>query len=130
MVVAELVDLQPDVIVRGLVPGEPVTVVVSAPAGADAVRLVYRSADGSVHEQLVYRFQEAELSVDAPGSIRPFGADGQLFRLAAEARRIELAYLFDHRLAVHLSRALEPLPHQIQAVYGGEMLRAPATLPT
>ena len=66
--------------------------------------------------------------MEAPGAIRPFDADGRLFRLAAEARRIELAYLFDQRLAVHLSR-VEPLPHQIQAVYGEMLPRQAAALP-
>ncbi|MGH9179865.1 MAG: SNF2-related protein [Acidimicrobiales bacterium] len=47
-----------------------------------------------------------------------------LFRLAAEARRISLAHLLDPRLAVHLS-LLEPLPHQIQAVYGAMLPRHP-----
>ena len=49
-----------------------------------------------------------------------FDADGETFTLVSEARRIRLAHLFDPLLAVHLSR-VEPLPHQIRAVYG-EML--------
>ena len=48
--------------------------------------------------------------------------DGALFRLAAEASRIRLAYLFDPYLAVHASR-IEALPHQITAVYGEMMSR-------
>jgi hypothetical protein len=40
------------------------------------------------------------------------------------ARRIRLAYLFDPRLAVHLS-LIEPLPHQIIAVYGEMLPRQP-----
>ena len=42
----------------------------------------------------------------------------------AEARRIQLAHLFDDRLAVHLS-LIEPLPHQISAVYGEMLPRQP-----
>lgn len=53
-----------------------------------------------------------------------FDGDGALFRLVAEARRIRLAYLFDPRLAVHLS-LIEPLPHQIVAVYGEMLPRQP-----
>ena len=49
-------------------------------------------------------------------------ADGSLFRLVSEAKRISLAYLFDPFLAVQTSN-LDPLPHQIDAVYG-EMLPA------
>jgi SNF2 family DNA or RNA helicase len=53
-----------------------------------------------------------------------FDADGHLFRLVSEARRIRMAYLFDPMLAVHLSQ-LEALPHQIQAVYGAMLPRLP-----
>ena len=48
---------------------------------------------------------------------RPVTADGRLFRLAAEAGRIRLAPLFAPNVAIHASR-IEPLPHQITAVYG------------
>ena len=38
------------------------------------------------------------------------------FQLACEAKRIDLAFLFDPMMAVHTSN-VEPLPHQITAVY-------------
>ena len=41
-----------------------------------------------------------------------------------EAHRIRLAYLFDQLLAVHTS-LVEPLPHQITAVYGEMLPRQP-----
>src|SRR5438105_3234157 len=53
-----------------------------------------------------------------------FDADGALFRLVSEARRIRLAHLFDPYLAVHTS-SVEPLPHQITAVYGEMLPRQP-----
>ena len=59
-----------------------------------------------------------------PGPERSFGADGRRFRLAAEAERIRLAHLFDPYLAVHASH-IEPLPHQITAVYGEMLPRQP-----
>ena len=46
-----------------------------------------------------------------------------MFRLVSEAYRIRMAYLFDPWLAIHLSR-VEPLPHQITAVYGEMLPRA------
>ena len=45
-----------------------------------------------------------------------FDADGDHFRLASEARRIELAHLFDPFTAVEAA-GIDPLPHQIEAVY-------------
>ena len=44
--------------------------------------------------------------------------------LASEANRIRLAYLFDPLLAVHTS-LVDPLPHQITAVYGEMLSRQP-----
>ena len=58
------------------------------------------------------------------GPRRSFDADGRLLRLVAEAERIRLAHLFDPYLAVHASR-IEPLPHQITAVYGEMLPRQP-----
>ncbi len=45
-----------------------------------------------------------------------FDGDGTTFRLVAEAHRIRFAHLFDPLLTVHTS-LVEPLPHQITAVY-------------
>ena len=53
-----------------------------------------------------------------------FQADGQLLRLVSEAYRISLAHLFDPLLAVHTS-LIDPLPHQITAVYDEMLTRQP-----
>ena len=53
-----------------------------------------------------------------------FDGDGALFRLVSEAQRIRLAHLFDPVLAVHTS-VVEPLPHQITAVYEHMLPRQP-----
>ena len=53
-----------------------------------------------------------------------FDGDGDLFRLVSEALRIHLAHLFDSALAVHTS-LVEPLPHQITAVYEAMLPRQP-----
>src|SRR2546428_7648256 len=49
---------------------------------------------------------------------------GHPLRLVSEAYRIKLAYLFDPLLAVHTS-LVDPLPHQIMAVYGEMLPRQP-----
>lgn len=108
----------------GLIPGESVSVVAVQRAGESSVRLTYRLSNGVVDEQIVYRMQESDLAELDAQRIRPFDADGVLFRSVAEARRIQLAYLFDPRLAVHLSQ-IQPLPHQIEAVYGELLPRQP-----
>ena len=53
-----------------------------------------------------------------------FDGDGALFRLVSEAQRIRLAHLFDPVLAVHTS-LVDPLPHQITAVYESMLPRQP-----
>jgi len=53
-----------------------------------------------------------------------FDGDGAAFRLVSEANRIRLAHLFDPVLAVHTSE-VDPLPHQITAVYEAMLPRQP-----
>ena len=117
-------DLVAGASLRGLVAQEAVTIVAAEFHGQAAVTLTVRRPSGEVASELVYRADEERLTVEDRAAPWTFDADAGLFRLAAEARRIRLAHLFDPRLAVHLS-LLEPLPHQIQAVYGSMLPRHP-----
>ena len=122
---ARLEDLAPGASVRGLTAsGGLVEVVAVQWHGSSAVTVTYRTGEGRVDERLVYRDDEALLSVAERGRAWSFDGDGDLFRLVSEARRIGMAHLFDPMLAVHLSR-IEPLPHQITAVYGEMLPRQP-----
>jgi superfamily II DNA or RNA helicase len=107
----------------GVVPAATVEVVAAVPHGADAVQLIYRDASGGIAEEIVYRGDEERLRL-AESSLRPFDAVAADFKLAAEAQRIRLAGLYDPMLAVATS-AIEPLPHQIRAVYGDMLPRTP-----
>jgi superfamily II DNA or RNA helicase len=122
-VTARLEQLVPDAVVDGLVAGTPATVVAARWAGR-ALVVTYRTPAGHVDEQVMYREDEAKLSLQSDRRAWAFDADPALFRLVAEARRIRLAHLFDPRLAVHLS-LIEPLPHQIAAVYQEMLPRQP-----
>ena len=73
---------------------------------------------------LLYRDNEADLEIVELGRPWSFDGDGALFRLVSEAQRIHLAHLFDPVLAVHTS-IVEPLPHQITAVYESMLPRQP-----
>ena len=119
----QLEELKPGVRVEGLVPGEAVTVVAARWHGGSAVELTFKYAAGGLGQQVVFRHHEAELSTST-GRTRPFTADASDFKLAAEAQRIGLAGLFDPMLAVATSE-VQPLPHQIQAVYGEMLPRTP-----
>ena len=118
-----LEDLSSGVRVAGVVPGETVSVVAAQWHGSDAVELTYKTLDGGLRQQVLFRADEAKLSLSDAGS-RPFDADAEEFRLVAEAQRISLAGLFDPMLAVATSD-VQPLPHQIRAVYGEMLDRTP-----
>ncbi len=114
-----LEDIKTGTRLAGIVPGEPVEVVAAAMRGRDAAELAFKRLDGSLAQQLLYRADEDSIE-QASSQSRPFDADAGEFKLAAEAQRITLAGLFDPMLAVATSD-VQPLPHQIRAVYG-EML--------
>ena len=119
-----LESLVPGAVVHGVLPDAPVEVVQVAWHGSAAVTLTYRRADGQVEEELLYRADEPRLRVEAGREAWALDADPALFRLTSEAMRLRLAYLFDPYLAVHTSN-LEPLPHQITAVYEEMLPRQP-----
>ncbi|MEP0959977.1 DEAD/DEAH box helicase [Microcoleus sp. FACHB-1515] len=110
--------------VNGILPDRAFTIVDVTWSHADIVTLVYKDAGGNLGAELVMRDREPELEVVAAGSPWSFDGDGALLRLVSEAHRIRLAYLFDPVLAVHTS-LVEPLPHQITAVYGEMLARQP-----
>lgn len=128
---SRLEDLKPGVVVTGVAAGEPVTVVAAEWHGSSCVTLTYRRPSGGVDHRLVFRSEEEGLTVDGADGGWAFDADGALFRLAAEARRVRLAYLFDPRLAVHHpgpaggpGRAHPPGGHRPQVERGGPASRA------
>ena len=119
-----LEQLSAGLVVDGVVPRVPVTVVAVSWHGSSALTLTYRDPDAQVAEVLLGRDAESRLSVPASGPRWSFDADGAEFRLAAEAQRMQLAALSDPMLAVSTSD-LEPLPHQIRAVYEEMLPRSP-----
>ncbi len=110
--------------VRGILPSAIVNVVSVQWHGADALTLTYRDPAGRVAEEVLFRHDEARLETVEQGRPWSFDGDGAMFRLVAEAQRIRLAHLFDPVLAVHTS-LVDPLPHQITAVYETMLPRQP-----
>src|SRR5579859_6758860 len=119
-----LEDLQPKAAIRGILPDALVTVVNVQWFGSEAVELTYKTPAGKVANELLYRHDEPRIQVVEHGRPWSFDGDGSLFRLVSEAHRIRLAHLFDPVLAVHTSM-VEPLPHQITAVYEAMLPRQP-----
>jgi superfamily II DNA or RNA helicase len=117
-------DIRKDAQIEGLVSDQIARVVSTDLLAPDCCQCLYRLPDNSLHEALLYRADEARLSLVAKGAQWAFDADGEQFKLATEAYRINLAHLFDPFMAVHTAN-VEPLPHQITAVYEAMLPRQP-----
>ena len=120
----KLEDLQANAAVRGILADGLATVVGVQWFGSEALELTYKTPAGKVANELLYRDDESRLDIAETGRPWSFDGDGALFRLVSEAQRIRLAHLFDPVLAVHTS-VVEPLPHQITAVYESMLPRQP-----
>jgi SNF2 family DNA or RNA helicase len=121
---ARLEDLAQGAKVDGVIPGQTVSVVQVEWLGSAAVTLYYKNDQGKTDSRLLYRDDEPTITLKERGRPWSFDADGALLRLVAEAHRIQLAHLFDPLLAIH-SSDVEPLPHQITAVYEDMLPRQP-----
>jgi len=120
----KLEDITPQMVLTGILPECPVTVIHVQRFGTEALELTFKDSSGQPRNRLLYREDEKSLAILSRDSPWTFDGDGALFRLVAEAHRIHLAHLFDPVLAVHTS-LVEPLPHQITAVYEAMLPRQP-----
>lgn len=109
---------------EGLEPSVVCSVVAAVPISAEAVQVIYKTPDGTIKERLLGRLDEASIHLATVARPWSFDGDGEAFKLAVEAKRIDLAFLFDPMMAVHSSN-VEPLPHQITAVYESMIPRQP-----
>lgn len=121
---ASLEALVPGAEVLGVTGSTPVTVVHCDWVGTQAVTLTYRDVQGRTDQVVLTRDKEPSLTIVDRGSGPAFDGDPESWRLAAEALRIHYAALFDPMLAITTSD-LQPLPHQIHAVYGELLPRTP-----
>lgn len=119
-----LEDVRKGVHVTGIDPTAPVRVVTTEPVGENALTVIYKTASGDILERMLFRGDEANLSIAVSARPWAFNASAEDFKLATEALRIHLAHLFDPMMAVHTSN-VEPLPHQITAVYESMLPRQP-----
>lgn len=121
---ARLEDITRGSRVKGIVPNGFVTVIdVKTPAPSVA-EVIYKDDSGRLGSELLFRDREPTLEIVQEGTPWNFEADGAMLRLVSEAYRIRMAHLFDPHLAVHTS-LVDPLPHQITAVYGEMLTRQP-----
>ena len=119
-----LEDITVNSIVKGLVPNSAVTIKHTEMFGSQAMQVTFVDAEGRPGTQLIYRDQESALEIVRQTRPLSFSADPKLFRLASEAQRLRWGFLFDPMIAVTTS-SIEPLPHQITAVYETMLNRQP-----
>ena len=119
-----LEDLRPGLNIVGLEPTDIVSLIAVVPIGEGTVQVVYKTTSGGLKERLLGRIDEAQIDIATQGRPWSFDGDGEAFKLAVEAKRMDLAFLFDPMMAVHSSN-VEPLPHQITAVYESMLPRQP-----
>lgn len=120
----KLEDIKKDSVLNGIIPNQSVKIVGTDRIGDDSLSIFYKDSQGKLGERMLFRSDEESLSLTEAG--RPWSFDGNSadFKLAAEAHRIHLAHLFDPLMAVH-SSTVDPLPHQITAVYDAMLPRQP-----
>ena len=116
-------DLAAGMRLSGVVADAVVTVVAVAMHGSDSATLTYRTGDGRLGERIVLADNLAGLA-EVSERRWSFDADGAMFRLASEARRMRQAHLADPFAAVDTSN-IDPYPHQIDAVYNRLLTQRP-----
>ena len=99
----------------GVVADGDVTVVALEAHGETSATLTYRTSDGHLGERILTCDDLAGIT-EVSQRRWTFDADGAMFRLASEARRMKWAHLADPFAAVDTSN-IDPYPHQIDAVY-------------
>ena len=107
--------LQAGASVTGLAGPEPVKIIAIERLTDDSANVTYRTATG-LAERIVFANMVHHIRAVKPGLSFSFDAAPNAFLLAAEARRMRLAYLFDPQAALGTSD-VQPLPHQLRAVY-------------
>lgn len=110
---------------RGLVPGQTVTLIAIDPIDAELFEVFYRDDSGRSGARAITDADAARFEIAGDFDSAPaYDADPDEFRLAAEALRIKYAALYDPMVAVN-SSDVDPLPHQIRAVYEELLPRIP-----
>lgn len=118
-----LQDIRPQMQIAGIRRDEPVEIR-AARFVADALLVTYGTSGGVLAEEYLYPWDQERLTVVSGGQGWDFTGNGEELRFALEANRIRLAHLFDPYLALSTS-SVEPLPHQIAAVYQEMLPRLP-----
>lgn len=114
--------LKPGVVVRGPLWPEPIRVKTADTVAGQYVHIVASTVESNEHiDQMIPERDLEGLSVQTIAT--DFSADPWKIFLSLESKRYRFASLYDPLLAMNTSK-VDPLPHQIEAVYG-YVLRMP-----
>ena len=119
-----LEDVTPGAQITGIAGDAPVTVVAAPWIGSNALRLTYRTENGRLDERLLYRDHEPQLTLVK----RPPPTTSPRTRRCSSWPRRRCGSGWrpgSTRCWRCTPRDLEPLPHQIEAVYGELLDRTP-----
>src|SRR5690242_674945 len=119
-----LEDIKPGLPLTGLDPAVIGSVVAVVPIAEGTIQIIYKAPDGTLKDRLLNRTDEPSLALATTERPWSFDGDSETFKLTVEAKRIDLAFLFDPMMAIHTSN-VEALPHQITAVYESMLPRQP-----
>lgn len=109
---------------NGVIPNQMVEVIDAVWHGTDVIEITFKDSLGNPNNEILYRDNEPNLDIVTVSAPWSFNASSEKFKLVSEAYRIRLAYIFDPMMAIHTSM-IEPLPHQITAVYDSMLPRQP-----
>ena len=121
---ARLEDITVGSTVAGIIHSSSVEIVGVKWFGDAALEVTFKKPSGDVGNQLIYRDDAASLEIKDKALQWSFTSDSEQMRITSEAYRMRLAHMFDPYLAVHTS-PIEPLPHQISAVYEAMLPKQP-----
>src|SRR5438445_9413003 len=96
-----LEDLTPGTSLIGLEPSAVATTVAVVPIAEGTVQVIYKTPDGTLKDRLLNRNDEPSIELATQERPWAFDGDAENFKLAVEAKRIDLAFLFDPMMAVH-----------------------------
>lgn len=120
----KLESLKSGISLVGIEPTLITTVIAVVPIGDGAIQVIYKTPDGTLKDRLLGRADEENISLATAERPWAFDGNGEDFKLAVGANRIDLAFLFDPMMAIHASN-VDALPHQITAVYESMSPRQP-----
>lgn len=109
---------------NGVIPNQMVEVIDAVWYGTEVIEITFKDSLGNPNNEILYRDSEPNLEIVTASAPWSFNASSEKFKLVSEAYRIRLAYIFDPMMAIHTSM-IEPLPHQITAVYDSMLPRQP-----